>query len=280
MKSIEIKAPAKINIGLNILSKRKDGYHNLSTLFYPILDLFDTLLIRHSNSFSFECQSKNIPVDESNLVVKAVRILEREIGKYLSVRIELIKRIPSQAGLGGGSSDAAAVLISLNEFFKLGISYRRLLELALELGSDVPFFLKAKPAIGTLRGDFLEPVDLYIQDAILIINPNINISTKEAFANIVPNNVDVDFASLIVDQKLNYSQASAILKNDFEEYAFSKYPQLKWIKTLLYNSGAKFSMMSGSGSTMYGIFSDLEKCKKAAQLIPKEYFVFTSTPHM
>ena len=120
MKYMEIKAPAKINIGLNILEKRKDGYHNLSTLFYPIVDLYDVLTFELSDQFDFKCNTSSVPNDDTNLVVKAKSLLENVSGKKINVKINLEKNIPSQAGLGGGSSDAAATLISLNEMFQLG----------------------------------------------------------------------------------------------------------------------------------------------------------------
>ncbi|MEW6701224.1 MAG: 4-(cytidine 5'-diphospho)-2-C-methyl-D-erythritol kinase, partial [Bacteroidota bacterium] len=140
MKYIEIKAPAKINIGLNIFSKRKDGYHNLSTLFYPINDLYDILTFEPAEQFEFICTDDSIPCDESNLVVKAKNLLEKVSEKKIKVKITLDKKIPHQAGLGGGSSDAAAALISLNEMFRLGLKDDKLIELALLIGSDVPFF--------------------------------------------------------------------------------------------------------------------------------------------
>jgi len=179
MNYIEIKAPAKINIGLSILSERADGFHNLSTLFYPISDLFDVLIFEQANQFEFHCDSDMVPGDNSNLVVKAKNILEKITGKTLNVKIELQKNIPSQAGLGGGSSDAAAALISLNEMFKLNLNHAKLIDLALQLGSDVPFFIKSKPAIGSSRGEILDYVDIEIHEPILIVNPGINISTKE-----------------------------------------------------------------------------------------------------
>jgi 4-diphosphocytidyl-2-C-methyl-D-erythritol kinase len=277
MRYIEIKAPAKINIGLNILSKRTDGYHNLSTLFYPISDLFDTLTFELSERFEFRCSSASIPCDDSNLVVKAKNLLEKFCGRYLRVVITLEKRIPSQAGLGGGSSDAAAALLSLNELFSLNLSYDKLLELALELGSDVPFFLRAKPAIGTSRGEKLEPVSLEINNPILIVNPKILISTKEAFAQITPMEDQFDFRSVITNGHLDYSKLTANVKNDFEENIFRKHPEISVLKDLLMESGALYSSMSGSGSTVFGIFPDIDTASKTKGLLPMEYFSFLSS---
>ncbi len=280
MKLIEMKAPAKINIGLEVLSKREDGYHNLNTLFYPIHDLFDTLLIERTEKFEFICDSSFVPTDDSNLVVKAARLLEEYSNKQINARIELKKNIPSQAGLGGGSSDAAATLISLNEMFELEIKYEKMLELALELGSDVPFFIKAKPAIGTLRGEKLQFVNVDIAEPILIINPHINVSTREAFSNISTNSSATNFRSVLSEEKLDYSLARARIKNDFESTVFRLHPEIGEIKKTLYEWGALFALMSGTGSTVYGIFPNIESAEKAKEKLPKSYFCFTSTPQM
>lgn len=278
MRFIEIKAPAKINIGLFVLSKRTDGYHNLLTLFYPINDLFDVLTFERTSSFEFICDDKNIPCDENNLIVKAKSLLERISGKIINVKITLDKKIPTQAGLGGGSSDAAAALISLNEMFELNLKYEQLLGLALQLGSDVPFFIKAKPAIGRSRGEILQYVDLEINDPILIINPGINVSTKEAFAKIKPLERDFDFTSIIKNGSLDYSLMKEKITNDFEEHVFELYPEIKRIKEILYENGARFSLMSGSGSTVYGVFPDVGSAERAKELLPKNYFCLISNP--
>lgn len=278
MKFIDIKAPAKINIGLDILSKREDGFHNLTTLFYPIHDLFDTLLIERAEKFKFICSDRNIPNDENNLVVKAKILLEKFSKKNLSASIELIKRIPSQAGLGGGSSDAAAALISLNEMFALGIKYETLLELAVELGSDVPFFLKSKPCIGFSRGEILEPIDLFLDDPILIVNPGINISTRDAFSQITPKNNPTNFRMMIKEGKLNYSLASEMLKNDFEKTVFKVFPEIENIKKVCLEEGALISFMSGSGSTVFALFKDENGARSAQNHLPQKYFRHLSLP--
>lgn len=279
MKYIEIKAPAKINIGLNILEKRKDNFHNLSTLFYPIVDLYDLLTFEISDQFDFKCNTTTVPNDDSNLVVKAKNLLEKISGKKINVKINLEKYIPSQAGLGGGSSDAAATLISLNEMFQLGLDYDKLKEIALQLGSDVPFFIQSKPAIGTSRGEILEYIDLEITEPILIINPGINISTKEVFQNISVNNLNFDFHSLFEKEKLSYDVVRSKVKNDFEKFVFGKYPEIEKIKSQLYNDGALFALMSGSGSSVYGIFPNLNSAATAKKHYHKNYFSFLSNPH-
>lgn len=276
MKYIEIKAPAKINIGLKVLSKREDGFHNLSTLFYPINDLYDTLIFEKSNYFSFLCDAENIPKDNSNLIVKAKNILEIETNKKINVMIKLIKRIPTEAGLGGGSSDAATTLISLNEMFSLGLNYEKLITLSLKLGSDVPFFIKPKPSIGKSRGEILEPIELEIQEPILIVNPKIKVSTKEAFSEIQPFNSEIDYQSLISNGKIDYQLLKEKVTNDFEKNIFSHYPDIKNIKNIMLENGALFSLMTGTGSTVFGIFNNVEDAEKVVQLFPKNYFTFIS----
>ena len=278
MKYIEIKAPAKINIGLDILSKREDGFHNLSTLFYPIQDLFDTLHVERTEKFSFSCAETTIPTDDTNIVVKAKNLLEKISGKKLTAKIELIKRIPSQAGLGGGSSDAAAVLISLNEMFQLGFNHNQMIDLSVELGADVPFFIKAKPAIGSSKGEVLELVELDIEQPILLINPKINIATKEAFSSIIPNGISFDYENVLKNGHLDFSMAKKFLKNDFENFIFYKYPEIGKIKEVCLNNGAIFSLMSGSGSTVYGIFNNENDALRVMKLLPQEYFMFLSNP--
>jgi 4-diphosphocytidyl-2-C-methyl-D-erythritol kinase len=279
MNYIEIKAPAKINIGLNILSERNDGYHNLSTLFYPIDDLFDTLTFRPSDRSEFICNDTTIPQDDSNIVVKAKQLLEFTCGKSINVKITLEKRIPSQAGLGGGSSDAAATLISLNEMFKLNLKHDQLIHLSLLLGSDVPFFIKAKPAIGTSRGEILEYIDLEIKEPIVLINPKINISTKQAYENIIPAEIKFDYHDLIKEGKFIFSTAKNSLKNDFEQYVFESYKEIGDLKQSLYDSGALFAALSGSGSTVFGIFPNFEEASVAAKEISNSYFIFISNPN-
>ena len=277
IKKINIKAPAKINLGLRILSKRSDGFHNLHTLFYPIHDLYDELIIERSNNFNF---TSNISVTESeseNLVVRAKEKMEEAAGKKLNTKIYLRKYIPAGAGLGGGSSDAAAVIAALNDMFDLNFSYKKLLEIALTLGSDVPFFIRPKPAIAKSRGEILEFIDFELDKYILIINPGIHISTKEAFQNIVPVNEEINYNKIELGTIGDYAN---LLKNDFEDYIFETYPEIKQIKETLYSTGAEFASMSGTGSTVYGLFSNDEEAEKAAEIFPGKYFKFISIPEI
>lgn len=271
MKYIEIKAPAKINFGLNIVSKRSDGFHNLETIFYPINDLFDIIKIERSDDFLFTCSNKNLETDRNNLILKAVSLLEKLFSQNISVKIHLDKNIPIGAGLGGGSSDAAAVLISLNEMLNLGIKHDRMIELALQLGSDVPFFIKAKPSIGTSRGEILNEINFNIDHPILLVNPRIHVSTKEAFNNITPRTPDYDYFSNEINSLDNWELVREKIRNDFEDFVFSKYPEVKRIKEKMYEYGALFSIMSGSGSTVYGIFEDKISAENASKKLPDNF---------
>lgn len=280
MKYIEIKAPAKINIGLNIVEKRNDGFHNLETFFYPINDLFDELTIERADKFFFEMQDTNIKYQENlqnNLVVKAKNILEEKTGKKLTAKITLKKNIPIGAGLGGGSSDAAATLISLNEMFNLKIKKEQMIELALQLGSDVPFFLKAKPAVGKSRGEILSIKEFSVPYYILLVNPGIHVSTKEAFANISHVQSNIDYDDVFTDFNSFWLHHNNV-RNDFENFVFTKYPEIKQIKEVLVENGSLFSLMSGSGSTVYGFFQNYEDAFNTKKLFPAEYLTFISRP--
>ncbi len=278
MNYIEIKAPAKINLGLNIISRRPDGYHNLETIFYPIVDLYDVIKITKAKSFSFRCNVKEIDLDFNNLIIKAKNRLEKYSGKKINVDIYCEKNIPIGAGLGGGSSDAAATLISLNEMFNLSISYDEMLKIALELGSDVPFFIKSKPSYAGGRGEELEQINLEIKHPILLINPRIHVSTKEAFSNIVPIKSKNKLVDSFSSEQLDFDILNTKVKNDFEYTVFTKYPVLKEIKEKLYSVGAKFVLMSGSGSTIYAIFSNINQARMVYNSFPPEYFKFISLP--
>ncbi|MCF8239977.1 MAG: 4-(cytidine 5'-diphospho)-2-C-methyl-D-erythritol kinase [Melioribacteraceae bacterium] len=276
MNYIEIKSCAKINIGLKIVSKRHDGFHNLITLFYPIRDLADTLIIKKSDTTKFTSNIDSIKNWNSNLILDAKKLLERKLGKRMDVDIHLEKVIPIGAGLGGGSSNAAVTLLSLNDMFNLNIDHDTMIRYALELGSDVPFFIKPQPAIAMSRGEILEYINLEIDKTILIVNPGIHISTKEAFANISPEQSNIDFRSLIENGKLNYQLAEKILVNDFESYVFTEYPEVMSIKKEMYTNGAVFSLMSGSGSTVYGFFDSKEDAQRISDNLPADYFRFMS----
>lgn len=242
---------AKINIGLNIVEKRPDGFHNIESCFYPI-GWSDALEITAAEAFSFETDGISIPGNNAdNLCKKAYDILAGDYELH-PVKMHLLKAIPIGAGLGGGSSDAAFAIKALNDFFKLDISYEKQLDYARRLGSDCAFFILNKPAYCFQKGDCFEDIDLKLAGKwIVLVNPGIHISTIEAYAGIKPEAAKTNLRD---DLKEPVAGWATRIKNDFEATLFPKYPLLKEIKQRLYDDGAGYASMSGSGSTVYGIF--------------------------
>ena len=247
---------AKINLGLNIVSKRDDGYHNLETIFYPI-GLKDALEIIESNTTdTYNFYSQGIKIDgnlEDNLIIKAYHLLAAE-NKIPPIDIHFIKNIPFGAGLGGGSSDAAFMLKLLNDTFLLGYSTEELERKAVKLGADCPFFIKNKPAFAEGIGDKLTSFDLDLKEYnIVLVKPDVFVSTKEAYSLIIPQSPEFSLREII---KKPVSEWKKYMKNDFEKSVFSKYPEIENIKNKLYEMGALYASMSGSGSSVFGIFKD------------------------
>ena len=252
---------AKINLGLNITSKREDGYHNLETIFYPV-PLTDALEVKlmHDDFPSDEpCDLKitgnAVDCDEkNNLVVKAYTLLAQDF-KLPRVHTHLVKRIPMQAGLGGGSADGAFMIRLLDERFRLNMGIAEMERYASQLGSDCAFFITTEPSFATGRGEVLEPVNIAEQNLqgyyIAIVKPTIAVSTREAFQQIIcrqPEHCCRD----IVRQPVETWKT--VLTNDFEEPAFKQHPELVDIKQRLYDLGAVYAQMSGSGSAFFGLF--------------------------
>jgi len=269
---ISINSMAKINFGLNIVEKRSDGFHNLETIFYPI-ELCDKLTFEKADFFSFSSNIPTLDIDPSNLVIKAFNIVEKYIGKKLNAKITLEKNIPIGGGLGGGSSNAAHTLVSIPLLFGFEIPQDFLRNMALTLGSDVPFFIKPIPSYASSRGEILEPISFDINKPLLIVNPKIHISTKWAFQNITPRKPGVNLKDIIQNNN-NFSDYKNTVRNDFEDLVIKTYPELNKLKSSLYDFGAEFVLMSGSGSTFFAIFSDLEMADYAKQFFEKKYFCY------
>jgi 4-diphosphocytidyl-2-C-methyl-D-erythritol kinase len=277
MAKTEINTPAKINIGLYVIDKRQDGYHNIETIFYPIR-LYDRLSIEDSVRFQFTSNVESLPGDSTNLVILAKHLLEEYSGERLNFKIYLEKNIPIGAGLGGGSSDAAASLTALNEFAGLNLSQNELYDLALRLGSDVPFFLKPQPCFADGRGENLYPKALNSELPVVVVYPGINVSTGWAYSRIKPDKADFNLKeveSLDLPRLIDYRSR---IKNVFEKPVFEKYPVIEEIKLLHYKMGAALSLMSGSGSTVFGIYPDSESANYAGKIMKdKGHFVFIQT---
>lgn len=242
---------AKINLGLNVLFKRDDGYHELETLMIQ-LPFHDILEILPSSNFEFKQSGIKVEGDiESNLCVKAFRLIQKK-HSISNIYMHLEKIIPMGAGLGGGSADASFVLKTLDQLFNLNLSTEVLQEYAAQLGSDCPFFIIDKPQIAKGRGEILSTVDFSLKGYYLkLINVGIHVSTKEAFSAI-EFSMNEKSIEEIIHQPIQTWKSE--LKNDFETTVFKIYPELAKIKENLYSEGAVYASMSGSGSTMYGIF--------------------------
>jgi 4-diphosphocytidyl-2-C-methyl-D-erythritol kinase len=276
MEEIKVESPSKINIGLNVVEKRNDGFHNLQTVFYPLL-LADKLVFQKSDNLKLISDSKKIEELNDNLILEAIKLIENETGLKIKVKISLEKNIPIGAGLGGGSSNAAATLKGINKLYELKLDYKNISDLALKLGSDVPFFLSAVPSYGESRGEKLIPLNLEIQYPILVINPGINISTRWAFEKIIQSKPNYNLIQLL-SGKLDFTEIRNQVKNDFEPIVFKEYPVIGKIKKDLYEKGANFALMSGTGSTVYGIFSNLQKALYAEEYFQQSYFTFLNNP--
>ena len=243
---------AKINLGLHIIEKRKDGFHNLESCFYPV-PWHDILEIMPDEKLSFSSTGLEIPgKPEENLCLKAYQLLARDFN-IGPVAIHLHKILPIGAGLGGGSSDAAFALKSLNQVFELSLDDDRLCQYARQLGSDCAFFIKNVATLAKEKGDQFENINVNLTGKhLVLIFPNIHVSTSDAYGGITPATPAKMIAEIIENEPLKNWKAS--LANDFEYTVFAKYPVLEQIKSQLYETGAVYASMSGSGSALFGLF--------------------------
>ncbi len=243
--------PSKINLGLQILSKRTDGYHNISTCFYSF-PWTDVLEILPFNSLTFRQTGLAIPGNaEDNLCLKAYHILKEDF-KIDTVQIHLHKNIPTGAGLGGGSSDAAHTIRLLNALFELDLSAERIMQYASRIGSDCAFFIQDRPMLGSGRGELLELANINLKGYyIVVLVPAVHVSTAEAYNGVTPHIPDSELHELI---GMRIAEWRDRLVNDFEMSIFQKYPMLQQLKEKLYSNGAVYASMSGSGSSVFGIF--------------------------
>ncbi len=289
MNAITLKAPAKINLTLEVSSSADGtGYHNLSTIFQS-LELADTLTIEKANSLSFDIKDNlnsglEIPLDETNLVIKALRIMEKISGTSLPCRIFLEKNVPAGGGLGGGSADCAATLKGLNELFGLGFSQAELAQAAAKLGADVSFGITGGTALGTGRGEIIEKLPDAPAYEICLLIPPLGLSTPSVYRkwdelpdhrkhqyNSQPSLTIKNMLSSTWDDKLFIDS----LSNDLEEPAFELYPQLRAIKDLMEKAGCRKAMLCGSGSTLFGILGNSGRKDLASELSKFGNLAFT-----
>lgn len=248
---------AKINLGLNIVEKRPDGYHNLETIFYPInlQDALEVTLLEGDKEYELTLSGTLIEGNpEDNLVVKAYRLLKEDYPHIAPVDIHMYKHIPTGAGLGGGSADAAFMIKLLNDKFNLGLSIEEMENYAARLGADCAFFIQNKPVFASGIGNIFEPIQLSLKGYFLVlVMPDIFVSTKDAFSLITPK---MPVQSLKEIVRMPVETWRATMKNDFENSVFKKFPEIAAIKDKLYDMGAIYASMSGSGSSVYGIFRE------------------------
>jgi 4-diphosphocytidyl-2-C-methyl-D-erythritol kinase len=263
---------AKINLGLEILRKRNDGYHDIDSVFFPIplCDVLELVPDPQLKKDAWHFTGLRIPGSTTdNLCAQALDLL-RESYDIPALKIFLHKIIPMGAGLGGGSSDATFFIKAANELFQLNLSIEEMEKVALSLGSDCPFFVKNKSARATGRGELLEPIEMDLKGKYLVlIYPGIHVSTKEAYAKIEVDDTYTSPADVVKKPLMEWREN---LRNRFEEYAFDRHTELAEIKNILYKSGALYTSMTGSGSAIFGIFGkEMEK-----QNFTKFGYVFTA----
>jgi 4-diphosphocytidyl-2-C-methyl-D-erythritol kinase len=261
---------SKINLGLNIVSKRDDGFHNLETAFLPI-PFEDCLEVQQTTNHS-SLTISGFTIEgaiQNNLCWKAYDLLNRQF-KLPPIDINLYKQVPPGAGLGGGSSDAAFTLKLLNEKFDLGLNRTQLLGFAAQLGSDCPFFIINRPCLGSGRGEILEEVQIAELDglSIVLVLPGIHISSGWAFQQISPRKPKETIRDIIKTPIKNWN---GTLANDFEEPVFKAFPELKTLKESLYHAGALYASLTGSGSAVYGIFSVLPEIQLPLSYVVKSF---------
>jgi 4-diphosphocytidyl-2-C-methyl-D-erythritol kinase len=263
---MEIKANCKINIGLDVLRRRTDGYHDLSTVMVPVKGLYDVLIVELAEKSSLSIVGIEVDCDpEQNICMKALRLMQQRYG-IGEVSITLDKRIPFGAGLGGGSADGTVVILALNEIFALGLDEATLISLAAELGSDTAFFVRNSPQLCEGRGEIMTPIELDLAGYwLVLIKPDANVSTCEAYAGVVPA---IPELSLTERLQKPIAEWQGCVKNDFEKSVFAAHPIIGEIKQELIDAGATYASMSGSGSTVFGLFASKEAAEKMATKTP------------
>ena len=254
----------KINVGLRVVRKREDGYHDLETIFYPIFALHDELEIQPAAAFSFT--QEGIAVDcppEQNLILRCYRRMREHYPSIGEVSIRFRKNIPFGAGLGGGSSDAAHTAIALNELFRLGLTREQLAAEVRPLGADCPFFIYNTPCFAEGIGDLLTPIDFSLKGyRILMIKPACGVSTREAYSGLHLSENEQNKCTNVQIAKFTNLQ----IANDFEQSVFPLHPEIAYIKKRLQDAGAFYASMSGSGSTVFGLFKDNAECSSRTHL--------------
>jgi len=269
----------KINLGLRITNKRADGFHALETVFFPISikDALEIIIEPDTNAAPITFTSSGLAINgdpSDNLCFKAYGLLKKDYPTIPNIKMHLHKTIPMGAGLGGGSADGAFTLVALNQLFNLQLSVDKLMQYALTLGSDCPFFIINTPAFASGRGEILKPINVNLDGYyIVIVNPGIAISTKLAFSLITPKVPDTNMEAIICEPVTLWKEK---LINDFEQPIFNSFPELANIKETLYQKGAVYASMTGTGSTVFGIFPT-SMMDTLSFNFPSHYFIATAS---
>jgi len=282
LEKISIEASAKLNFGLNILEKREDGYHDIETIFIP-LQLKDKLIMeKRKRGIVINCNNPEIPLNDQNLAFKAAKLMKTKARYQGGVTITIDKKIPVGGGMGGGSSDAAAVFRGLNILWNTNFSAKTLKKMGLEIGADVPFFILNQACIGRGMGEILQPIPFKFNNIwITIVYPNIKIESRWAYENFIltKNKKILNFYSFLKKSK-DPSELRDDIINDFESLVFNKFPEIEKIKKSLYDFGADFSLLTGSGSAIFGLFKRRETAVKAAENFRGKYTIIITQPRI
>ena len=274
---MEINSYAKINLGLHILNKRQDEYHNIITVFQEI-DFCDQISIEKSDDFIFETNVDWLD-KKNNTCIQAFNATKEKFPNISNIKINLIKNIPPGAGLGGGSSNGTSILKGINELFALKMSHDDLIELSKKISADSPFFVNGGLQIGEGTGGDLSPVESHLNGVyILLVMPDIKIDTKNAYKKcLLKDKTNIKFAGML-DELKNYDLSSELFYNDFEVYVFTTHPEIGKIKLTILDLGAKYASLSGSGSTVFGIFSNKKDALKAHQFFSPHFSTIITNP--
>jgi 4-diphosphocytidyl-2-C-methyl-D-erythritol kinase len=278
---MRVRAYAKINLGLHVLGKRSDGYHSIETVF-RLIDQFDELdMVENDQEVVFSSNDNSLTGDRTNLCVRAAHLLRDLTGCHAGVEMRLTKRIPIGAGLGGGSSDAAATLRGLTKLWSLDISKDELQTVSASLGSDVPFFFSGQTAYATGRGELLESMVLPLPYSIVVATPQIHVSTSWAYSSLRlnPNQKRPNLKELLSSSVHDASVLRSKLTNDFEETVFQEHPGIGQLKERMLSGGAELALMSGSGSSVFGLFSSTEKARELAAALEPTFTTSVTEPH-
>ena len=274
---MEINSYAKINLGLHILNKRQDSLHNIITVFQEI-DFYDQISIEKSDDFIFETNVDWLD-KKNNTCIQAFEATKEKFPNISNIKINLVKNIPTSAGLGGGSSNGTAVLKGMNELFALKMSQDELVELSKKISADSPFFVNGGLQVGEGTGGDLSPIENNLNGVyILLVMPDIKIDTKNAYKKcLLKNKTNIKFAGML-DELKNYDLSSELFYNDFEVYVFKTHPEIGKIKLKVLDLGAQYASLSGSGSTVFGIFSNKQDALKAHQFFSLHFSTIVTSP--